>query len=91
MVCDGRSPPRRAKCTLDRSESRRNSAVLKWLLTLLVALVMLTAISPWLGRRFGLGRLPGDLMVRVRGRDYYVPFTTTLLLSLALTALSRLL
>jgi hypothetical protein len=56
-----------------------------------VALVILTAISPWLARRFGLGRLPGDVMVRVRGRDYYVPFTTTILLSLALTALSRLL
>ena len=65
--------------------------MLKWLLTLLVALVVLTAISPWLGRRLGLGRLPGDLTVRVRGRDYYVPFTTTILLSLALTALSRLL
>jgi hypothetical protein len=65
--------------------------VLKWLLTLIVALVVLTAISPWLARRFGLGRLPGDVMVRVRGRDYYVPFTTTILLSLVLTALSKLL
>jgi hypothetical protein len=65
--------------------------VLKWLLTLAVALVVLSAISPWLARRFGLGRLPGDLVVRVRGREVYVPFTTTILLSLALTALSRLL
>jgi hypothetical protein len=65
--------------------------VLKWLLTLAVALVVLSAISPWLARRFGLGRLPGDLVVRVRGREVYVPFTTTILLSLALTALTRLL
>ena len=65
--------------------------MLKWMFTLLVALLVLTAISPWLGRRFGLGRLPGDMMVRLKGRDYYVPFTTTILLSLALTALSRLL
>jgi len=65
--------------------------VLKWLLTLAVALVVLSAVSPWLARRFGLGRLPGDLVVRVRGREVYVPFTTTILLSLALTALSRLL
>jgi hypothetical protein len=64
--------------------------VLKWLLTLAVALVVLSAVSPWLARRFGLGRLPGDLVVRIRGREVYVPFTTTLLLSLALTALSRL-
>ncbi len=65
--------------------------MLKWLLTLVVALVVLSAVSPWLARRFGLGRLPGDLVVRIRGREVYVPFTTTILLSLALTALSRLL
>jgi hypothetical protein len=64
--------------------------VLKWLVTLAVALVLLTALSPWLAR-LGLGRLPGDLRVRVGGRDYRLPFTTTLLLSAALTAIARLL
>jgi len=64
--------------------------VLKWLLAVFVALVVLTALSPWLAR-FGLGRLPGDLSVRVKGRDYFLPFTTTILLSLALTLLARLL
>jgi ABC-type transporter Mla maintaining outer membrane lipid asymmetry permease subunit MlaE len=54
--------------------------VLKWLLTLLVALVVLTALSPWLAR-FGIGRLPGDVTLRVKGRDVYLPFTTTILLS----------
>jgi Protein of unknown function (DUF2905) len=64
--------------------------VLKWLLTLAVALVVLTALSPWLAR-LGLGRLPGDVRVRINGRDYFLPFTTTILLSLALTAIARLL
>ena len=64
--------------------------MLKWIVTLLVALVVLTALSPWLAR-FGLGRLPGDVSVRVKGRDYFLPFTTTILLSLALTLLARLL
>ena len=50
----------------------------------------LTVLSPWLAR-LGLGRLPGDVKVRVKGRDYFLPFTTTLLLSLALTAIARLL
>ena len=62
--------------------------MLKWLLTLLVALVVLTLLSPWL-RKFGLGRLPGDMTVRFRGQHYYLPFTTTILLSLALTLLGR--
>ena len=64
--------------------------MLKWLVTLAVALVGLTALSPWLAR-FGLGRLPGDVRVRLKGRDYFLPFTTTILLSLALTAIARLL
>ena len=64
--------------------------MLKWLVTLAVALVVLTAVSPWLSR-LGLGRLPGDVRVRVKGRDYFLPFTTTILLSLALTAIARLL
>jgi len=62
--------------------------LLKWLLALVVALAVLTALSPWLARH-GLGRLPGDVSFRVRGRDYYFPFTTTILLSLALTLLAR--
>jgi hypothetical protein len=62
--------------------------VLKWLLAVFVALVVLTALSPWLAR-FGLGRLPGDVSVRVKGRDYSLPFTTTILLSAALTLLAR--
>ena len=64
--------------------------MLKWLLTLALALIVLTAFSPWLARR-GFGRLPGDLVVRYRGRLYYLPFTTTLLLSLALSLIVRLL
>jgi hypothetical protein len=62
--------------------------MLKWLLTLAIALVVLTALTPWLSR-YGLGRLPGDIVVRHRGRDYFLPFTTTILLSLALTLIAR--
>jgi len=63
--------------------------MLKWLLTLVVALVVLTAVSPWLAR-LGLGRLPGDMTVRMRGRLYSLPFTSTILLSLLLALLSHL-
>ncbi|MCX7893255.1 MAG: DUF2905 domain-containing protein [Burkholderiales bacterium] len=63
--------------------------MLKWLLTLVVALVVLTVLAPGL-RRYGLGRLPGDITVRVNGRDVYLPFTTTIVLSLLLTLLGRL-
>jgi hypothetical protein len=64
--------------------------MLKWLLTLVLAVAVLTALAPWL-RKFGLGRLPGDVTVRYQGRTWHLPFTTTLLLSLALTLLARIL
>ncbi len=63
--------------------------MLKWLLTLIVALIVLNLCAPRL-RKLGLGRLPGDIVWRYRGRDYYLPITTTVLLSLALTLLMRL-
>ena len=46
--------------------------MLKWVLVLVIALIVLTALSPWLAR-FRLGRLPGDLTVRYKGRLYYLP------------------
>ena len=64
--------------------------MLKWVLMLIVALVVLTMLAPWLAK-YGLGRLPGDLTVRYKGKLYYLPFTSTILLSLALTLLTRLL
>jgi len=60
--------------------------VLKWLLTLVLALVLLSALTPLLAR-FGLGRLPGDLSVRLNGRSYVVPITSTVLLSAALATI----
>lgn len=63
--------------------------MLKWLIVVAVALLILTAASPWLAR-YGLGRLPGDVTLRYKGRNYTLPFTTTIVLSLALTLLTRL-
>jgi hypothetical protein len=64
--------------------------MLKWVVMLIVALIVLTVLAPWLSK-YGLGRLPGDLTVRYKGKLYYLPFTSTILLSLALTLLTRLL
>lgn len=64
--------------------------MLKWLLVLVVAIVIVALMTPWLARR-GLGRLPGDVTVRWRGRPIYLPITSTILLSLLLTLVTRLL
>jgi hypothetical protein len=57
--------------------------MLKWLLTLAIGLAILAVVTPRL-------RLPGDLRVPVRGRVYYVPLASTVLLTLVVWALSRL-
>ena len=63
--------------------------MLKWLLVLVVGVVVITLLTPWLSRR-GLGRLPGDITLNWRGRRIYLPITTTILLSLLLTLVGRL-
>ena len=64
--------------------------MLKWLLVVVVALVLFSGLMPVL-RRFGIGRLPGDFEFRAFGRDWSIPITSTVLLSLLAALLARLL
>jgi hypothetical protein len=63
--------------------------MLKWLVTFVVALVGLGLLSPWLAR-MGFGRLPGDVRIRRARGVFYFPFTSVILLSLALTLILHL-
>jgi hypothetical protein len=63
---------------------------MKWLLTTFIALLILTALQPWL-QRLGIGRLPGDLRFRRNGREVVLPFTSTVVLSLLLMLIARVL
>lgn len=65
--------------------------MLKWLLTVFVAVVVVAAVQPRLSAWLGIGRLPGDFRLRWRGREYVLPFASTVLWSLLATALVRLL
>lgn len=53
---------------------------MRFVVTLFLALVVLTALQPWL-QKLGIGRLPGDLRFRIGGREYLLPFASTLLLT----------
>lgn len=54
---------------------------MKWLLTIVVAVVIISAFTPWL-KRLGLRRMPGDIEVERNGRRYAFPIGSTVLLSL---------
>jgi hypothetical protein len=59
--------------------------MVKWLVTVLLVLVVFSLIS----QRFGAWRLPGDFSVPVRGRMYYIPVASTLLFSLLVWLISK--
>jgi hypothetical protein len=56
--------------------------MLKWLIVMLAAVFVVGLLQPRLARLLQLGRLPGDMRVRLRGRDYSFPFASAVLLSL---------
>jgi len=60
--------------------------MLKWLFSVVLVLVVFAMLSP----RFGLGRLPGDIRFPARGRIYYIPLASTLLLSLLVWLIGKL-
>ena len=61
--------------------------MLKWLVTVVVVLIVLSIVAP----RFGSWRLPGDFSVPVRGRIYYIPLASTLVFSLLVWLISKVL
>ncbi|MDA1117500.1 MAG: DUF2905 domain-containing protein [Proteobacteria bacterium] len=63
--------------------------MIKWLLTIFLALAVLAIATPWLAR-LGVGRLPGDLRFSMRGRNYSLPFASTLLFCLVAWGIGRL-
>lgn len=54
---------------------------MRWLLVFLLASVLFNGLVGWL-RKWGFGRLPGDLTFRWRGREFYLPLASSLVLSL---------
>jgi hypothetical protein len=59
--------------------------VIKYIVVMVIVLVVLGLARPAL-RRMGFGRLPGDFTVTIRGSRVPVPLTSTILVSLAFTA-----
>lgn len=63
--------------------------MLKWILTLVVAIFVLGILGPHVARFIRFGQLPGDLAFRFRGQRYFFPFATIIILSLLLWLIGR--
>jgi len=62
---------------------------MRFVVTLFLGLVVLTALQPWL-QKLGIGRLPGDFRFRIGKREYLLPFTSTLILTVLMFLIGRL-
>jgi hypothetical protein len=62
--------------------------VIRWMLVIFLALLLISWFTPLL-QRLGFGRLPGDFRFRLFGREWFLPVTTTVVLSLLASALAR--
>lgn len=60
----------------------------RWLIVIFIALLIINAFTPWF-KKIGFGRLPGDLNFTLFGREFNLPLTTTIILSLVAGAVAR--
>jgi hypothetical protein len=51
-------------------------------------LLLISWVRPWL-EKMGLGKLPGDFQFKLFGREWFIPLTSTLLLSFILTLIAK--
>lgn len=64
--------------------------MIRWILTIFLGLIVFSAALPWL-EKLGVGRLPGDIRFTLFGRKILLPFASTILLSLGVVVVARLL
>jgi Protein of unknown function (DUF2905) len=63
--------------------------MIRWLIVVFLALMLINSLSPWL-RKWGFGRLPGDLRFRLLGREWFIPLTSTLVMSAVCALVAKL-
>ena len=64
--------------------------MIRWMIVIFLALVLISWFTPLLNK-LGFGRLPGDFRFRLFGREWFIPLTTTLLLSAVASLIAKLL
>ena len=62
--------------------------MIRWFIVIFLALVFINWFSPLL-QKLGFGKLPGDLRFRLFGREWFIPLTSTILLSFAASLIAR--
>ena len=64
--------------------------MIRWLIVVFLALLLFSGLKPWLDK-LGLGRLPGDFRFRLAGREWFIPFGSSVALSLLAMLIAKIL
>lgn len=62
--------------------------MIRWFIVVFLALMLINGLTPLL-QRIGFGRLPGDLKFRWLGREWFIPLTSTIVLSLVVSVIAK--
>ena len=54
--------------------------MIRWLIVIFLALLIFGGLHRWL-EKIGLGKLPGDFRFQLFGKEFFVPLTSSVLLS----------
>ena len=54
--------------------------MIRWLIVIFLALLIFSGLRTWL-EKIGLGKLPGDFRLRLFGREFFLPVTSSVVLS----------
>ena len=62
--------------------------MIRWLVIIFLVLMVFSSLLPWL-EKLGIGRLPGDVRFSLFGKKIFLPFASTILISLFVALISR--
>ncbi len=62
--------------------------MIRWMIVIFLALLLISWFTPLL-HKLGFGKLPGDLRFRLFGREWFLPLTTTILLSFVASLIAQ--
>lgn len=62
--------------------------MIRWFIVVFLALLIINGLAPFL-QRIGLGKLPGDFRFRWLGREWFLPVTTTVILSVLASLIAK--
>jgi len=62
--------------------------MIRWMIVIFLALMFISWFTPLLNK-LGFGKLPGDFRFKLFGREWFVPLTTTIVLSLLTSLISQ--